>query len=159
MQPRFGSFLTHFQKWCHGVDKFTRHAFPFSSHLQSKYKMMAVIPISLFLYCSKFSLLALKSWKFHSFIHICLQAIFNLMKSVEEVNNDASEKWFANSTDIEELALFILFPEFVKPWGFHVYDISVDINKREEERLHRADGWENEHLAFENILTAKQPNK
>ena len=30
--------------------------------------------------------------------------------------------------------------EFLNWWAFHVYDISVDINKREEERLHRADG-------------------
>ena len=45
----------------------------------------------------------------------------------------------------------------------HVYDITVDINKKRRDcrriALNLADGWENEHLAFENILTAKQPNK
>ena len=45
----------------------------------------------------------------------------------------------------------------------HVYDITVDINKKRRDcrriALNLADGWENEHLAFENILTTKQPNK
>ena len=45
----------------------------------------------------------------------------------------------------------------------HVYDITLDINKKRRDcrriALNLADGWENEHLAFENILTEKQPNK
>ena len=92
MQPRFGSFLPHFPKRCHGVDKFTRHAFPFSSHLQSKYKMMAVIPISLFLHCSQFSSLLIRVEIFICFIHLVFRQFINLMKSLKDVNNDALDK-------------------------------------------------------------------
>ena len=78
-------FMGSFEKYNHGVDEFTRHAFPFVSHLHCKYKMMAVIPISLFLNWTWFYILPHKCFRLIYFrYHLVIQWFIWAIKNVKK---------------------------------------------------------------------------